>query len=184
MSAYLASCIAGSDQTKTGIWAVRLGLIGFIIPFFFLDNPVLLIGVDQTASLTTTLWAVFTASVGTVSLVAGLEGWLVRKCNIGERILLIRGRAGHAVSGSLHGFNRAGLPGGGRYFPVYSPGKIEYNIYMYVSSRSCFQIAHCVSITYGVKLEVLALCKVAESKNRVGLLIFRKENYDKEMPGK
>ena len=89
MSAYVASGIAGSDQTKTGIWAVRLGLIGFIIPFFFLDNPVLLIGVDQTASLTTTLWAVFTASVGTVSLVAGLEGWLVRKCNIGERILLI-----------------------------------------------------------------------------------------------
>ncbi|MBQ8919169.1 MAG: TRAP transporter fused permease subunit, partial [Acidaminococcaceae bacterium] len=68
MSAYVASGIAGSDQTKTGIWAVRLGLIGFIIPFFFLNNPVLLIGVDQMASLTATLWAVFTASVGTVSL--------------------------------------------------------------------------------------------------------------------
>lgn len=46
MSAYVASGIAGSDQTKTGLMAVRLGLIGFIIPFFFLDNPVLLIGVD------------------------------------------------------------------------------------------------------------------------------------------
>ena len=89
MSAYVASGIAGSDQTKTGIWAVRLGLIGFIIPFFFLNNPVLLIGVDQTASLTATLWAVFTASVGTVSLVAGLEGWLLQKCNVVERIILI-----------------------------------------------------------------------------------------------
>lgn len=89
MSAYVASGIAGSDQTKTGIWAVRLGLIGFIIPFFFLNNPVLLIGVDQTASLTATLWAVFTASVGTVSLVAGLEGWLLQKCNAAERIILI-----------------------------------------------------------------------------------------------
>ncbi|MBQ9697182.1 MAG: TRAP transporter permease [Acidaminococcaceae bacterium] len=89
MSAYVASGIAGSDQTKTGIWAVRLGLIGFIIPFFFLNNPVLLIGVDQTASLTATLWAVFTASVGTVSLVAGLEGWLLQKCNVAERIILI-----------------------------------------------------------------------------------------------
>ena len=39
MSAYVASGIAGSDQTKTGLMAVRLGLIGFIIPFFFLDNP-------------------------------------------------------------------------------------------------------------------------------------------------
>ena len=89
MSAYVASGIAGSDQTKTGIWAVRLGLIGFIIPFFFLDNPVLLIGVDRNATMMTTLWAVVTASVGTVSLVAGLEGWLATKCNVIERILLI-----------------------------------------------------------------------------------------------
>ena len=89
MSAYVASGIAGSDQTKTGIWAVRLGLIGFIIPFFFLDNPVLLIGVDRNATMMTTLWAVVTASVGTVSLVAGLEGWLITKCNVIERILLI-----------------------------------------------------------------------------------------------
>ena len=89
MSAYVASGIAGSDQTKTGLWAVRLGLIGFIIPFFFLDNPVLLIGVDPNAALSTTLWSVFSASVGTVALVAGLEGWLVQKCNIVERIILI-----------------------------------------------------------------------------------------------
>jgi TRAP-type uncharacterized transport system fused permease subunit len=36
-----------------------------------------------------TLWTVFTASVGTVALVAGLEGWLVQKCNMLERIVLI-----------------------------------------------------------------------------------------------
>ena len=89
MSAYVASGIAGSDQTKTGLWAVRLGLIGFIIPFFFLDNPVLLIGVDPNAALATTLWTVFTACVGTVALVAGLEGWLVQKCNVLERIILV-----------------------------------------------------------------------------------------------
>lgn len=39
MSAYVASGIAGSDQTKTGLMAVRLGLIGFIIPFFFWIIP-------------------------------------------------------------------------------------------------------------------------------------------------
>jgi len=89
MSAYVASGIAGSDQTKTGIWAVRLGLVGFIIPFFFLNNPVLLIGVDSNTSLAATLWTVITASIGTVSLVAGLEGWLLQKCNILERIILI-----------------------------------------------------------------------------------------------
>lgn len=89
MSAYVASGIAGSDQTKTGLWAVRLGLIGFIIPFFFLDNPVLLIGVSKTASYWQTAWAVFTAGVGTFALVAGLEGWILRKCTVIERIILI-----------------------------------------------------------------------------------------------
>ena len=89
MSAYVAAGIAGSDQNKTGIWAVRLGIIGFVIPFFFLDNPVLLIGVDKTASLAATAWAILTACVGTASMVAGLEGWLLKRCNIIERLVLI-----------------------------------------------------------------------------------------------
>jgi len=85
----VAAGIAGSDQTKTGLWAVRLGLIGFIIPFFFLDNPILLIGVDPTATAAGTAWATFTASLGTVSLVAGLEGWLLQKCTVFERLILL-----------------------------------------------------------------------------------------------
>ena len=89
MSAYVASGIADSDQTKTGLWAVRLGLIGFIIPFFFLDNPVLLIGVDKTATLWESLWSIFTAMIGTFALVAGLEGWIIRKASMIERVILI-----------------------------------------------------------------------------------------------
>lgn len=89
ISAYVASGIAGSDQTKTGLWAMRLGIIGFIIPFFFLDNPVLLIGVDKAAGLPVTLWAVFTALLGTAGLVAGLEGWFFRRCNVLERVVLV-----------------------------------------------------------------------------------------------
>jgi len=89
MSCYVASGIAGSNQTKTGLVAVRLGLIGFLIPFFFLDNPILLIGADPTATITGSLWAFFTASVGTVALVGGLEGWFLRKANWLERLILI-----------------------------------------------------------------------------------------------
>jgi TRAP-type uncharacterized transport system fused permease subunit len=89
ISAYVASGIAGSDQTKTGLWAMRLGIIGFIIPFFFLDNPVLLIGVDAQASTAATMWAIFTALLGTAGLVAGLEGWMLERCNVVERVLLI-----------------------------------------------------------------------------------------------
>ena len=30
-----------------------------------------------------------TASVGTIALVGGLEGWLLRRCNVAERLILI-----------------------------------------------------------------------------------------------
>lgn len=89
MSSYVAAGIAGSNQTKTGLLSVRLGLIGFLIPFFFLDNPVLLIGADPAFSLLDSLVAMVTASIGTVSLVGGLEGWLLRRCSVVERLVLI-----------------------------------------------------------------------------------------------
>ena len=89
MSSYVASGIAGSDQTKTGLLSVRLGLIGFLIPFFFLDNPILLVGVDPAASIAGTLWAVLTACIGTVALVGGLEGWFLRKSSWLERLVLM-----------------------------------------------------------------------------------------------
>ena len=89
MSSYVAAGIAGSNQTKTGLLSVRLGLVGFLIPFFFLDNPILLIGADPTATIPGSLWAMFTACVGTVALVGGLEGWFLRKSNWLERLVLI-----------------------------------------------------------------------------------------------
>ncbi|MBR1418631.1 MAG: TRAP transporter permease, partial [Synergistaceae bacterium] len=87
MSAYVASGIANSNQTLTGLLSVRLGLIGFIIPFFFLNNNILLIGIHS--SLAASLRAAITASLGTVALVAGLEGWLLKKCSIIYRLILI-----------------------------------------------------------------------------------------------
>ena len=35
------------------------------------------------------LWSMFTASVGTVTLVAGLEGWLLHRASFFERLSLI-----------------------------------------------------------------------------------------------
>lgn len=42
ISAYVASGIAGADQTKTALAAVRLGAFGFLLPFFFLRGGLLL----------------------------------------------------------------------------------------------------------------------------------------------
>ena len=85
----MAAGIAGSNQTKTGILSVRLGLVGFLIPFFFLGNPVLLIGADAAFGVMESLWALFTASVGTIALVGGLEGWFLQRSSWMERLVLI-----------------------------------------------------------------------------------------------
>jgi TRAP-type uncharacterized transport system fused permease subunit len=89
MSSYVASGIADSDQTKTSLIAVKLGLTGFILPFFFLDNPILLIGASPDVPLLLTLRAILTSSVGVIALSAGLQGYLLNKLPLIERILLV-----------------------------------------------------------------------------------------------
>ena len=79
MSSYVASGIADSDQTKTSLIAVKLGLTGFVLPFFFLDNPILLLGTVADIPLLLTLRAIATSSIGVIALSAGLQGYLFRK---------------------------------------------------------------------------------------------------------
>jgi len=88
MSSYVAAGIAGSNQTKTSLIAVNLGITGFILPFFFLNNPVLLFGSTQNVPVLLTTRALITASIGVLCLAAGLEGMLIRRCSVVTRILL------------------------------------------------------------------------------------------------
>jgi TRAP transporter 4TM/12TM fusion protein len=87
MSAYVASGLARSDETKTALIAVRLGLAGFVLPFFFLDNSLLLYEPDNDLAMT--IWAVISASLGAVALAAGLEGRLFWPCGLLQRMLLL-----------------------------------------------------------------------------------------------
>ena len=89
MSSYVASGIADSDQTKTSLIAVKLGLTGFILPFFFLDNPILLLGTGTDIPLLLTIRAIITSSVGVIALSAGLQGYLLRKLPVVGRITLV-----------------------------------------------------------------------------------------------
>ena len=88
MSSYVAAGIARSNQAKTSLIAVNLGITGFILPFFFLNNPVLLFGSTQDVPALLTVRTLITASIGVFCLAAGLEGMLVRKCSVITRILL------------------------------------------------------------------------------------------------
>lgn len=87
MSAYVAAGIAHADSTRTALLAMKLGLSGFLIPFFFLDNSMLLYAADH--SFLRTLWAVASASLGVTALAAGLEGWLLGPCTWPVRCMLL-----------------------------------------------------------------------------------------------
>lgn len=87
ISCYVAAGIAKADQTRTDLIAVRLALAGFIIPLFFLANPMLLPLAGNRVSAT--FLAIVSAAIGTVMLAGGLEGWLLAKQHWIERILCI-----------------------------------------------------------------------------------------------
>lgn len=86
MTARVAAGIARADQPRTDILSLRIGLIGFVIPFFFLNNPLLLF--SPVHPLAATLGGFALACLGVVALVAGIEGWLFAACGPVSRILL------------------------------------------------------------------------------------------------
>lgn len=75
MSSYVAAGIADSNMTRTSFIAMKLGVAGFILPFFFLNNPVLLYGSAEGVALSETIRAFVTSSVGVLALSAGLAGF-------------------------------------------------------------------------------------------------------------
>ncbi|WP_230200070.1 TRAP transporter permease [Bacillus niameyensis] len=86
LSSFVAAGIANTNQHQVSMTAVKLGITGFILPFFFIYEPALLIGgADFSSSILPTL----TASVGVVSLAAGLQGWFFGRASWFHRLILI-----------------------------------------------------------------------------------------------
>jgi len=86
LAAYAAAGIAGESPNKVALDSVRLGIIGFIVPFFFIFNPtLLLIG----GTVVEYIYAGVTAIIGGVVLAAGLKGYMIRRTFIIERLLLL-----------------------------------------------------------------------------------------------
>ena len=87
ISSYVASGIAGADETETSLIAVRLGITGFIIPFFFLSNPVLLL--VEKSDILLVLWSFATAILGVICLSAAMAGMLLQRIGHLWRALLL-----------------------------------------------------------------------------------------------
>ena len=85
LAVFAAAGLAKADLWKSGWAAVKIGAAGFIVPYMFVYEPALLMIGDWT----TTVHATITASIGCLTIAAGLHGYLLRVCAPWERALLI-----------------------------------------------------------------------------------------------
>lgn len=88
LAAYAGAGISGGNALKTGVNASKLAIAAFIIPYIFVLSPVILMVEGTPLDL---ISATVTALIGMVSLSSALIGFLVDKCNLLERLLLVAG---------------------------------------------------------------------------------------------
>ncbi|MGI6074963.1 MAG: TRAP transporter permease [Pyramidobacter sp.] len=88
LAAYAGAGIAGANPMRTGFTALRLAVAGFLIPYFFVYSPELLM---INASFANTTIPVVTAIAGTVLLSLAAAGYWRRSLNMLERIILFGG---------------------------------------------------------------------------------------------
>jgi TRAP-type uncharacterized transport system fused permease subunit len=75
VAAYAGAEISGGSMMRTGITATRLCSVAFIVPFFFMYDPALLMQGDSPAYI---LQAFVTATAGTVALAGAMSRWFIR----------------------------------------------------------------------------------------------------------
>lgn len=86
LASYAAAGVARSNPTRTGIFAFKLSLSGFILPFMFVYNPVLL----MQGGTIEILQSLATALIGIYSLSAALEAFIFKwRINLMERLILL-----------------------------------------------------------------------------------------------
>lgn len=116
LAAYAGAGIAGSNPFKTGFTAVKLAIAGFVVPFVFVYNPVLLL---QDVNFLDGIVVIITAVIGIVALGAGMIGYLKTNANVFERIVLFVAAIMLLVSGlqsDLIGLALLALVYGYQYF--------------------------------------------------------------------
>jgi len=92
LSPFAAAAITGGDPYKTTLQAWKYTLPAFVVPFVFVLDPAgvaLLLKAPPSGSWLTVAWIALTACVGIGALATGTQGWLLRRCGLVERAILI-----------------------------------------------------------------------------------------------
>ena len=88
LAAYAGAAIAKANPIKTGVTATRLAITAFIIPYIFVFSPSMLF-IDTTPL--EVIRIVCTSCFGMLGLAVGLEGYMLRRVNVPERLMAIAG---------------------------------------------------------------------------------------------
>jgi TRAP transporter 4TM/12TM fusion protein len=89
LAVYAAASLAKTDLWASGLAAVRVGAAGFIVPFMFVYEPMLLLIVkDWGADWMFVVWSVCSATFGVILLAASLHGYLVGPTAPWQRVVL------------------------------------------------------------------------------------------------
>ncbi|CEP66132.1 TRAP C4-dicarboxylate transport system permease DctM subunit [Moorella glycerini] len=86
LAAYSAAAVAKTDPFVTGWKSFRMGLVGYIVPFIFVINPVLLM---QQGSGIEIASAFISAAIGVILLTFGMEGFFKKPLHMVVRVLLL-----------------------------------------------------------------------------------------------
>jgi TRAP transporter 4TM/12TM fusion protein len=116
LSAFAAAAITGADPYKTTLQAWKYTMPAFVVPFFFVLDPMgigLLLNVPKDATWGQVGWVIGLAFIAIAALAAGLQGWMFARTNAFERVLLI-------VGGLLLVLPLARIGLGGAYLPVHA----------------------------------------------------------------
>ena len=106
LSPFAAAALTGGDPYKTTIQAWKYTLPAFLVPFNFTLHPdgVALLLKGSAGNI---LWTFATALVGIFALAAGMDGWLFKRTNSFERVILVA--AGLALVYPALTFDAVGL---------------------------------------------------------------------------
>lgn len=85
--AYAAAGLAGSEPNKTGWMALRIAVVGFIIPYMFVYCPELLL--PDGIGLLTVVRVIITAIIGIIALGWSVEGFFRRQLTWIERLMCL-----------------------------------------------------------------------------------------------
>jgi TRAP-type uncharacterized transport system fused permease subunit len=94
LAPFAASAITGGDPYKTTMQAWKYTMPAFVVPFFFVLDPMgvgVLLKLPAGGSWAEAAWIIFLGFFAIAALAAGLQGWIFRRASAFERALLIIG---------------------------------------------------------------------------------------------